>query len=219
MARGGRQPGRILTVAKPDDALVDQAWEPLGPTAVKDRLQGVSDAPWWLAGGYALELFAGRTWRSHDDIDVLVLRRHQRAIHRWLRGWQLYAADPPGYLRPWRPGEWLPPQVHDVWCRETGDSPWRIQFMLDEAEDDQWVSRRSSRVTRPVESLGLTSADGIPYLAPEIQLFYKAKSARPKDELDFDTVAPLLDAAQRDWLKDALNATHRGHPWTSRLPN
>ena len=201
------------------EALGDQSWEPLSPTAVKELLQGQSEAPWWLAGGYALELFAGRSWRSHDDIDVLVLRRDQHAIQEWLRGWEVYAADPPGRLRRWRFGEWLAPGVHDLWCRETGDSPWRIQVMLDEAEGDRWVSRRDSRVTCSVESLGLTSAEGIPYLAPEVQLFYKARGVRPKDELDFDTVTPLLSAAQRDWLRDALSATHPGHPWTSRLPS
>jgi hypothetical protein len=40
--------------------------------------------------------------------------------------------------------------------------------MLDEADGDLWVSRRNSRVTRLIESLGFPSGT-IPYLAPEVQ--------------------------------------------------
>ena len=178
-----------------------------------------SDAVWWLAGGYALEMFAGYSWRTHDDIDVLLLRRDQQAIHGWLPDWQVYAADPPGHLRRWEPGHWLEPTVHDLWCRESADRPWRIQFMLDEAEAGTWISRRNRQVSRPVDSLGLTSDLGIPYLTPEVQLFYKAKATRPKDELDFQTVTPLLNELQRAWLASALTTTHPGHPWTSRLIN
>ncbi len=36
-----------------------------------------------------------------------------------------------------------------------------------------------------------------PYLAPEIQLFYKAKGLRPKDELDFARTLPTLDQQRR----------------------
>jgi hypothetical protein len=200
-----------------DTALVDGPWEPLSPTSVNELLRGSSEAVWWLAGGYALEMFAGHSWRTHDDIDVLLMRCDQQAIHEWLPDWQVYAAHPPGQLRRWESGDRLPPTVHDVWCRESADRPWRIQFMVDESETGRWISRRNHQVSRPVDSLGLTSDFGIPYLAPEIQLFYKAKATRPKDELDFRVVTPLLDEFQRDWLARALTATHPGHPWISRL--
>lgn len=199
--------------------LTGRPWAPLSPGAVRDQLGAASAPTWWLAGGYALELFVGRTWRRHADIDVLVLRRHQHAIHRWLPGWEVYAADPPGRLRPWEPQEWLPRQAHDVWCRETSEGPWRLQFMIDEADGDKWVSRRDHRVTRPLTQLGHTSEDQIPYLAPEVQLFYKAQAARPKDELDFSVVAPLLSDQQRHWLRRALEVTFPKHPWMTRLPS
>jgi hypothetical protein len=38
------------------------------------------------------------------------------------------------------------------------------------------------------------SSEGIPYLAPEIQLLYKARDARPEDQADFKCCAPLLDS-------------------------
>lgn len=61
------------------------------------------------------------------------------------------------------------------------------------------------------------SPTGIPYLAPEVQLFYKTKATRAKDETDFEAVLPLLDESQRVWLADSIAATAPDHPWRKRL--
>lgn len=192
-------------------------WEPASPLEVADIFSG-GQVPWWVAGGYAIELATGQPIREHTDIDVLLLRRDQFAVQQVLPGWQWQAADPPGTLRPWQPAERLPESVHDIWCRPGPGEPWRIQVMLDESSDADWVSRRDERIRRPISSIGFVTADGIPYLAPEIQLFYKAKGLRPKDAADFAAVLPLLIRAQRDWLGDALSLVYGpGHPWLARL--
>jgi hypothetical protein len=90
--------------------------------------------------------------------------------------------------------------------------------MLDECSGDDWVSRRDERIRRPVTSIGLVSARGIPYLAAEIQLFYKAKNERPKDETDFTAALPLLTMPRRQWLSNALSLVYGPeHPWRARL--
>lgn len=65
----------------------------------------------------------------------------------------------------------------------------------------------------------MISADGVPFLAPEVQLFYKAKAPLPKDEEDFDAVLPVLPEERRRWLVDAITKAYgpRPHPWTKRL--
>ncbi|HEY6480886.1 MAG TPA: hypothetical protein VIZ00_12705 [Streptosporangiaceae bacterium] len=76
---------------------------------------------------------------------------------------------------------------------------------------------RPWRIRRPFAGIGQATPDGIPYLTPEIQLFYKAKNIRPKDETDFTAALPVLTAAQRQWLDDALALAHGPHPWRHRL--
>ncbi|ALG09490.1 hypothetical protein AOZ06_23585 [Kibdelosporangium phytohabitans] len=49
-------------------------------------LLSVLDVPWWAAGGYAIELFAGRAFRPHSGFDVLLLGRDQQAVRRALPG-------------------------------------------------------------------------------------------------------------------------------------
>lgn len=194
-------------------------WVPDRPEAMV-KVFAKAEFPWWIAGGYAIELAVGHELRLHGDLDVLVLRRDQANAQEVLAGWDLYVADPPGQgkLRPWRPGELLEQPLHDIWCRRTPEAPWSVQLMLDEAEGTQWVSRRAPQVRLPIEQVGRTSATGIPYLAPEVQLFYKAKATRHKDETDFAAALPLLDASQRVWLAEAIRVIAPNHPWRRLLP-
>lgn len=118
-----------------------------------------------------------------------------------LAGWEWWAADPPGTLRRWAPGETLPAEVHDIWCRRSAAEPWRVQLMLDEhTASGDWVSRRNRELRRPISTIGARSETGVPYLVPEIQLFYKAKDPRPKDEADSTAISPLLSAAHRAFI-------------------
>lgn len=192
-------------------------WSPLDPAALPGLLGGVG-APWWLAGGWAIDAFVGEVTREHEDTDVLVLRRDQAVFRSALASWDLHAADPPGTLRPWPVGETLPLEVHDVWCRPTSSSPWALQLMIDDTDGEDWVYRRDARLRRPVSSLAGPASDvRRQVLAPEVQLLQKSKGLRPKDEADLAVAAPLLSPAARSWLRDALDLVSPGHPWSALL--
>lgn len=193
-------------------------WSPASASEMAEVLKQ-ANFPWWIAGGRAIELFVGRELRTHGDLDVLVLRRDQTRAQECLPGWDLHVADPPGTgkLRAWGFGEMLEEPLHDIWCRRTPDAPWSVQLMLDDAVGDEWASRRDPRVRMPITRLSHVAADGTPYLAPEMQFFYKAKNTREKDEVDFGAVLPSLDQDQRAWLLDALKLTAPEHPWRQRL--
>jgi len=202
-----------------EDLQRERPWQPLTIDAVKALFQNAS-FPWWIAGGYAIELAVGRAVRPHDDIDVLLLRHDHLAVRELLAKWDCWVADPPEALRFWAGGETLPKASHDIWCRETPDAPWRLQLMLDESDDDGslWRSRRDPRITRPIADIGSLTTAGVPYLRPEIQLLYKAKAHRPKDEIDFAASLPLLGAAEREWLRDAIALTSgQDRPWLTNL--
>jgi hypothetical protein len=195
--------------------LTELPWDPLTPSEVAELFSGTS---WWIAGGHAIELAAGRPLRPHSDIDVALLRRDQLTAQRALTGWEWWAADPPGQLRPWRPGEILPARVQDVWCRPAGSERWRVQLMLDESDGEEWIFRRDPRVRRSLATLTHVTPSGIPHLAPEIQLLHKATAPRAKDEADFVAMLPLLSTDQRRWLAEAITLAAGTHPWLDRLP-
>ena len=176
------------------------------------------DTRWWLAGGWAIDLFLRRHTREHDDIDVQILRPDHVDVRAALCEWDVHVADPPGTLRPWPVGEQLPLAVHDIWVRRSVGDPWRFQLMVADVDGGDWVYRRDERIRRPIHALtGPASTASRQVLAPEVQLLYKSKGLRPKDEADFAAVLPVLDAAQRGWLADALMTVSPSHPWLARL--
>lgn len=61
------------------------------------------------------------------------------------------------------------------------------------------------------------TTDGVPVIAPEIALLFKAKAPMFKDQRDFDRVLPHLDRAARSWLASALEQAHPDHPWLARV--
>ena len=190
-------------------------WDHASLAAAVELVEGLP-VPWWIAGGYAIDAFAGAGRRQHDDIDISVLACDQLAAQQHLRGWELHCADPPGTLRPWWPGERLAPQIHDIWARRDAGDPWRFQLMLNPGGRDEFVYRRDERIRLPFDRATCVK-DGVRYLAPEVQLLFKARDPRPKDEQDFRDCLPLMSSAQRDWLLAALEAVHAGTEWCARL--
>jgi len=196
-------------------------WQPLSPPAAA-ALLAAQPAPWWIADGWALDLFLGGQTRAHDDLDVQILRRDQRRIRAALGAWDVQGALPPPRPEHWPFVEWrrdaeLDPAIHDVWCRPHSGAPWALQLMVGESDGDAWVYRRDSRIRRTLGTIGRRTEAGLPYLAPEIQLLYKAKAPRAKDEADFARVAPHLDATARHWLRAALAVAYPGHAWGAAL--
>ncbi len=75
-------------------------WDPLTVPETA-ALLGDCGAPWWIAGGWAIDLQLGYDSRAHADIDVLMLRCDQHTLREHLAGWDVYAADPPGGTGRW----------------------------------------------------------------------------------------------------------------------
>lgn len=177
-------------------------WSPLKPPAVATLLANIN-MPWWIAGGWALDLFLGCQTRPHGDLDVGVLRRDVTAVMANLLGWEFFEARSQ-VLRRLERGESPRPEVNSLWCRPANSTSWSLELMLDEADGDTWVFRRQPTVRRPLTEVIRRTPDGIPYLSPEIQLLYKAKLPREKDQEDFARVVPQLTPEERIWLRDAL---------------
>jgi hypothetical protein len=174
--------------------------------------------PWWIAGGRAIDLFAGRETRSHGDTDVLIRRDDQLEVQSYLSGWDLHKTQQPG-LKPWPFGEFQKRPVNDIWCRRTKDSPWQLQLMLLDTDGDEWVFRRDPSIRGSIDTLGRRTAAGLLYLAPEIQLLYKARPETPDiDEADFQVALPLMEEAACVWLLECLEKLYPdGHAWIEQL--
>jgi len=173
------------------------------------------EKPWFVAGGWAVDLFLGRETRAHEDFEVAVFRRDQEAVWRHLSGWT-WDQVKAGERHPWR-GEWLAPPIHELHGKRAEGDLRELEVLLDEAWADTWRFRRNLAVARPIAEIRLRTSEEIPFLAPEIALLYKAKAPRAHDEADFRAALPELDEPRRQWLAQALDVCHSGHPWISEL--
>jgi aminoglycoside-2''-adenylyltransferase len=192
------------------------AWEPLRP-ADFGRLLSSFERPWWICGGWALDLFLDRETRRHDDLDVALLRRDQLALRAHLHGWDLRYATPEHSLERWD-GRRLDPPIHGIWARRSDEptAPWTCEFLLNEDRDGHWHYGRDDRLTRPLDAIG-TERNGLPFLRPEVVLLYKSSERSPKNDADFAAVQPHLSEDAVLWLQRALEVCDAQHPWLARL--
>ncbi|MCL2398362.1 MAG: hypothetical protein FWC91_01295 [Defluviitaleaceae bacterium] len=99
-----------------------------------------------------------------------------------------------------------------------------IELEFDTREGNDYVVRENPRITRPLDK-AILYRDGIPYLAPEIILFYKSDKyssespyAKPRTESDFKAIMPILPEESKKWLLDAIDATYPdGYEWLDGL--
>jgi hypothetical protein len=171
-------------------------------------------APWGIAGGWALDLFVGRESRVHADIDIAILRCDQQLLRGRVSGRAEKVVS--GKLAVWSPAEVLELPIHEI--HVTWPDGYQLEFLLNEQDPatHDWLFRREVRIRRPL-GLAFATDRAAPYLAPEIVLLYKAKSASPKEDGDFHSVLPQLGCEQRSWLAHALNVTTPGHRWATIL--
>jgi hypothetical protein len=186
-------------------------WAPPAPEAVGDLL---GELTWWIAGGWALELFSGVS-RHHHDLDVCVPRADLDRVRKQLAGFHLWTAQD-GALKPLSRFDQLPPEYEQLWVRRDATSPWLLDLLLQPVEAGDWVFKKDGRVWVPMER-AVVRTRGIPHLAPEIALLHKAHLCRPQDEQDLAVVLPLLADDRRAWLRDALALVVPTSPWNGRV--
>jgi hypothetical protein len=169
---------------------------------------------WFIAGGWALDLFLEKQTRDHADLDLGIFRQDQLALQNFLAGWTLSKVVK-GESIAWENGEVLSLPVHEIHAKSScGET---IEVLLAEGDGTHWIYRRDPNITLPISSAIVTVADGVQVLAPEIVLLFKSKHLRTQDELDFENVRPYLAREQAQWLLDAIERTNALHPWSTKL--
>ena len=105
--------------------------------------------------------------------------------------------------------------MHEIHGR--GPEGKALEILLNEHDRGRWLFRCDPTITRPAKLIAARSADGVPFLRPEIVLLYKSRDAGPNDHSDFERAAPLLDLDSRAWLGAALRRHVPGHRWLCGL--
>lgn len=174
---------------------------------------------WWIAGGWAIDLFLEKQTREHEDVDVAILRCDELTFRKHLEAWELWIGLGNGRLedKSISTSQELPANREVLWCRPSAHSDWAFELLLNKNIDDEWIFKRDSSIRKPLKNIGTISSSGIPFLNPEIVLLFKAKNNLDKDQHDFEQVLPELSAEAKSWLADSLTIVHPRHAWIDRL--
>jgi hypothetical protein len=155
--------------------------------------------------------------RFHEDLEVAVPRRDVAAVREWLRDFHLWDTHD-GALRYLDADAVVPIDHEQLWMRRDGYSPWLLDLVLTPVAGETWYYKRDQRVTRRLNDVIRTGSDGLPYQRPEVTLLFKSRRRWDKDESDFEAIVPLLDEADRAWLRAGIELTEPpGNPWLARL--
>jgi len=221
LRRGGATPpfpaavGKVSSVtAAPFEPDVTR-WNAWRPEEVARRFAGL-DASWYVAAGWAIDLFLGVEWRAHEDLEVGVPRDRFDAFADALAGFELFVVGS-GLAWPYERAGEARDHHHQTWARECATGLWRLDLFREPSDGSTWICRRDERIRLPYDELIDWTPDGIPFARPEVVLLFKAKHARPKDDADLAAVLPRLGAKRRRRLADALELVHPGHRWLEEL--
>ena len=192
-------------------------WEAWSPERVAPLLEGIS-VPWYVAAGWALDLFAGGQRREHEDLELAVPNTRFDEVAGALETFEIFLITSPEEATPLAEARDRLFDTHQTWIREPANDRWRFDLFREPSDGDTWICRREPTIRMPYGRLIERTDDGIPYGRPEVVLLFKAKHAQQeKNERDLATTLPLLDRARRVWLRDALELAHPGHPWLDAL--
>ncbi len=184
------------------------------PADVSLRLAGIS-APWYVAAGWALDLFLGRQTREHEDIEIAVPAAGFPEVRSRFPG---FVFDGVGSGRIW--ADAAPDvlaAVYQTWVRDPATGNYLLDVFREPHDGDTWICRRDHTIRLPYRDIIQFTGNGIPYLAPELVLLFKAKHSRRKDQADFEAAVPHLTPAQRETLTGLLARAHPGHRWLAEL--
>jgi hypothetical protein len=184
------------------------------PSEVAHRLTGIA-VPWCVAAGWALDLFRGMRTRAHGDIEIAIPAAGFPEIRERFPG---YVFDAVGSGRIW--ADATPDELaatHQTWLRDPATGNYLLDVFREPHDGDTWICRHDETIRLPYRDIVHHTRDGIPYLAAELVLLFKAKHARRKDQADFDHTVPHMTPAQRATLAELLARAHPGHLWLAAL--
>ncbi|WP_305752636.1 nucleotidyltransferase domain-containing protein [Mammaliicoccus sciuri] len=169
---------------------------------------------WFIAGGWALDLYIGKKTRHHEDIEIGIFRNDQLYLKDYFKGWK-FKKIVNGQVYEWR-DEILELPIHEVYVFNENTNE-QIEILLNELNNNEWVYRRDLRITKPLNTTFSYTDLGIPYLNPEIVLLFKTSHTREKDNQDFKFFINQLNDKKREWLSKNLKLTNPNHKWIDYL--
>ncbi len=171
--------------------------------------------PWFIAGGWTIDLAVGEATRSHKDMDICIFREDLEYALYFFKDWDINVAIP-GEHR-------LDPVRHlgDVelprYCLHLFKGPEFLEILLTERNQEQVIFRKTRNITMLLDDFAMGSSPR-PYVNPAWQLLFKSLGTRPEDEHDFRVYLERIDDRRsKAWLLKHLIQAGGNKLWVEAL--
>ncbi len=206
-----------------------------------------------FCGGYALEMYLNREIRTHSDIDIIVFEKDKKSVVEFIikKGWNVYLRADMKLIKTINSDDKRLKDSLTVWAIKPNCSFIKldpvdgeentftykilsdiqlnfdfIDLFFNKEQDREFICNQDKHITRDLD-LSIMYNNQIPYLSPEIKLFFDSKPRymeldyfKTKNRTDFESTAPYLPKENRDWLIGALVKEYPdGHKWIEKLKN
>ncbi len=196
------------------DAVRWAAWRPEEIACLLANVQ----TPWYVAGGWAIDLFLGGQRRDHEDLEIAVPYDRFHELAPVLAGYEVFLiGGQPRRAWPLEQAGAASEPEHQARVRDPASGLWRFGIFRERYDGNTWLCRRDARIRLSYDRVVAYTSDGLPYARPEIALLFKGKAPRPKDDDDFAAALPHLTPAARRWLATALALVYPDHRWLADL--
>jgi len=159
--------------------------------------------PWFIVGGWAIDLFLDKETRIHSDLEIGIYRKHQMHMYRYFESSKKYFINNKSRIGKHEKKEWnkqyLQLPIHEIYVEHKGVE---IEVLLNERDEDNWVYRRNTAIKLDERKAILFTDKRIPYLCPEAVLLYKTQELREKDCEDIANASRKMNETQIQWLFD-----------------
>jgi hypothetical protein len=160
---------------------------------------------WFIAGGWAIDLFLGQETRIHEDIEIGIYRKHQIKIYHYFEKKKKFYINNKSLIgkhveTEWN-GEYLRLPIHEIYI---DFDDFKLEILLNERDEENWIYRRNDKIRLNAKSIIQYTNDRIPYLCPEVVLLYKTKELREKDIEDISKASKKMNESQISWLIDSI---------------
>lgn len=194
---------------------------------------------WAFCGGYALDLFLDREIRKHGDIDICVFEVDRNKIPNYMLSneWNVYQFLGGGRVRSLGIDD-VSDHGRNLMCVKEGCKLVKfyaseedkvsgydfyhtgierldyLEFLFNHSQGTEFVFSRELNITRDMQKAILYN-NGLPYIAPELALLYKASKAdNPAYQCDYAMTITYLNDEQLCWFYKSMEKLYpQGHPW------
>ncbi|MFD1176012.1 nucleotidyltransferase domain-containing protein [Paenibacillus puldeungensis] len=173
------------------------------------------EKPWFVAGGWAIDLAVGKATREHKDIDICVFREDANYTINYFKDWDIKVAIP-GEHRLERVD-----QITDVvlprYCLHLFKDNEFLEILLTERVREEVVFRKNSEIRMSIKDFS-KHQENIPFVNPVWQLLFKSLNTREEDEHDFMTyINEVNDDYSKKWLFQKLKDIKGNQKWIEEL--